>query len=60
MLAGLKQRIRDEDTYGVVHISESWSYFSRRRGDHTLKQIAEGEIKVSELQVRRIATKSWS
>jgi hypothetical protein len=50
MLAGLKRRIRECDSYGVVHISESWSYFCRRRGDHILKQIAEGEIKVSELR----------
>jgi|ERR1017187_6293219 hypothetical protein len=50
MLAGLKRRIQDEDTYGVVHIAESWSYFGQKRGDHTLKQIAEGEIKVSELR----------
>src|ERR1035441_5870588 len=57
MLAGLKQRIREGDSYGVVHISESWSYFCRRRGDHTLKQIAEGEIRseehTSELQSLR-------
>jgi hypothetical protein len=50
MLARLKRRIRDGDIYGVVHIAESWSYFGQKRRDHTLKQIAEGEIKVSELR----------
>jgi hypothetical protein len=50
LLLQLKRRIGVEDIYGVVHIAESWSYFGRKRGDHTLRQIAEGEMKVSELR----------
>jgi hypothetical protein len=45
----LRQRICEEKIYGVVHIAESWTYFPRSEGDHTMKQIALGEIKVAEL-----------
>ena len=46
----LRQHIRDNNIYGFVHISESWTYFRQKPNDHTLRQITEGEIKVSELQ----------
>jgi hypothetical protein len=49
VLAVLKQRILDEDIYGVIHIAESWTYFGQKRSNYTLKRIAEGEIKVSEM-----------
>lgn len=50
MVEQLKQTIREKNIYGFVHIAESWGYFRQRPGDHTLKQIMEGEIKVSELR----------
>ena len=46
----LKQAIRANDIYGVIHIAESWSYFPRTPNDHTMKQVVEGEIAVSELK----------
>ena len=42
--------MRAEETFGVVHISESWMYIPKSRSDHTLKQIMTGEIAVSELK----------
>ena|ERR1041384_694381 len=50
MVELLRKRICEEKTYGVVHIVESWTYIPKTRGDHTLKQIVQGEIAVSELQ----------
>ena len=50
MVDQLRQKIRQDKIYGLVHISESWTYFRQKPGDHTMKQIVEGEIKVSELR----------
>ncbi len=50
MVDQLRQKVRENNIYGLVHISESWSYFRQKPVDHTLKQIMEGEIKVSELR----------
>src|ERR1041384_697307 len=49
LVAVLKQRIQQENIFGIVHIAESWSYFPRGEHDHTMKQLALGEIKVAEL-----------
>lgn len=46
----LRHTIREHNIYGLVHICESWTYFRQKPGDHTLKQIMAGEIKVSELR----------
>lgn len=46
----LKRKVQENNAYGFVHIAESWGYFRRKPGDHTMRQIAEGEIKVSELR----------
>lgn len=48
--AGLRQRIRDDNTLGVVHIAEAWIYVPRRAGDHTARQLEAGEMKVTELR----------
>ena len=50
MVDQLRQQVRENNIYGLVHISESWSYFRQKPGDHTMKQIMEGEIAVSELR----------
>jgi hypothetical protein len=50
IVRALKQRIRDRNIYGVVHIAEGWAYYPRGAKDHTMRQILEGEIKVSELR----------
>ena len=46
----LKESIRQNDIYGVVHVVESWAYFPRHPNDHTFKQVAQGEIAVSQLK----------
>ncbi len=46
----LRQSIRANDIYGVVHVCEAWTYFPKALKDHTLAQVMEGEIAVSELR----------
>ena len=46
----LKESIRQNDIYGVVHVVESWAYFPRHPNDHTFKQVTQGEIAVSQLK----------
>lgn len=47
----LRSFIRANDgIFGVVHIAEGWGYFARGPVDNTLRQIIDGEIKVSELR----------
>lgn len=47
---GLKETIRRNGTFGVVHISQAWIYVPPRPNDHTYRQILAGEIAVSELK----------
>ena len=49
-VAVLRQRIRDDNTFGVDHILEAWVYIPKRPNDHTMKQIMAGEIAVSDLK----------
>ena len=49
-LAALKGSLKEHDIFGVIHIAETWSYFPRRPNDHTMKQIVQGEIAVSDLK----------
>ena len=49
-VAVLKQRIRDDNTFGVVHILEAWVYVPRKPNDHTMKQILAGAMAVSDLK----------
>jgi hypothetical protein len=46
----LRQHITEHYIYGVVHVVEGWMHMADKPGDHTLKQIMAGEIKVSELK----------
>jgi len=46
----IKRAIKDNDLYGVIHVGECWAYFPRHKRDHTVAQIMDGEIKVSELK----------
>lgn len=50
MAAKLRQFVRQNDIFGVVHIAESWTYFPKEASDHTMKQILLGEIGVSNLR----------
>lgn len=49
-LGAMKISLQEHDIYGVIHIVEAWSYFPRKPNDHTMKQVVEGEIAVSELK----------
>ena len=46
----LKNSIQENDIYGVIHICETWSFFPKVPNDHTMKQITQGEIAVSDLK----------
>lgn len=46
----LKETMRRNGTFGVVHISQAWIYVPPRPNDHTYRQILAGEIAVSELK----------
>ena len=50
VVAMLRQTIRANDIYGIVHICEAWTLFPKRPKDHTFKQVLDGEIAVSELR----------
>lgn len=49
-MANLKGTIKATNAYGVIQIGEVWAYIPPRPGDHTYRQVLEGEIKVSELK----------
>jgi len=46
----LRQFVRQNSVFGVIHIAESWTYFPKGASDHTLKQILLEEIGVSNLR----------
>ena len=46
----LRKHISKHYIFGVVHIVEAWMHLAKKPGDHTIRQIQAGEIKVSELQ----------
>ena len=49
-VAVLRQRIRDDNTFGVVHILEAWVYVPKKPNDHIYNQILAGEMGVSDLK----------
>ena len=49
-VAVLRQRIRDDNTFGVVHVLEAWVFIPKKPNDHTMKQILAGEMGVSDLK----------
>ena len=46
----LRESIRQNQFYSVVHIVEAWVYIPRKPNDHTTKQILAGEMAVSDLK----------
>ena len=46
----LRQHITKHYIYGVIHVVEAWMHMAAKPGDHTIRQIMGGEIKVSELK----------
>lgn len=49
-IAVLRQRIRDDNTFGVVHICQAWAYLPKHPNDHTYRQILAGEMSVPDLK----------
>ena len=49
-VAVLRQRIRDDNTLGIVHIVEAWVYIPKTVNDHTARQLEAGEMAVSDLK----------
>jgi len=45
----IRGSIEQYDLYGVILIGECWMYLPKNPKDHTVAQIKDGEIKVSEL-----------
>jgi len=45
----LKELIQGSDTVGVVHVCEAWMRFGGNK-DHVMKQIALGEMRISDLK----------
>ena len=46
----LRKHITEHYSYGVVHVVEAWMHMAAKPGDHTLKQLMDGEMKVSQLR----------
>ena len=46
----VQKHSREHYVYGVVHVCECWVRFADGPNDHTLRQIADGEMRVSELR----------
>ena len=46
----IRKHIAEHYIFGMIHVVEAWLHLAKTPGDHTLKQIMGGEIKVSELQ----------
>lgn len=46
----IRRHITENYSYGVIHVVEAWAHFAPTPGDHTLKQVIAGEIRVSELR----------
>ncbi len=50
LVAGVRQAVREHNLYGVITISEAWTYLLKRSGDHTAVQIMYGEMRVQDLK----------
>lgn len=46
----LKESIRQNEIFGIVHVVEAWVFIPKHPNDHTYRQILAGEIAVSELK----------
>lgn len=50
MAIWVRKHIHEHYIYGMVHICEAWVRFADGPKDHTLNQVIDGEIRVSELK----------
>lgn len=48
--AGVRHAIGEHNLYGVITIAEAWTYFPEKANDHTVSQLLDGEMKVSDLR----------
>ena len=46
----LRVQLPGSSVYGLIHIAEAWAYIPAGRGDHTVKQLKLGEMRVSDLK----------
>ena len=46
----LRDHIAEHYIFGLVHVVEAWMRIAEKPGDHILRQVMEGEIRVSELR----------
>jgi hypothetical protein len=47
---GVRGAVREHGLYGVVLVAEVWTYFPKGPTDHTVFQIHDGEMNVSDLR----------
>ncbi len=45
----VRETVKEQGSYAVLHVYEGWAYLPKRKGDHTFKQLALGETTVSHL-----------
>lgn len=45
----VRDAVIEHNLYGVILICESWAYFVKKENDHTIFQLLDGEMKVSDL-----------
>lgn len=45
----VRDAVIEHNLYGVILICESWAYFVKEENDHTVFQLLDGEMKVSDL-----------
>lgn len=50
LLAGVRKAVLANNLYGVIAISECWTYMPKRPGDHVAIQLTHGEMRVSDLK----------
>lgn len=42
--------IRKNNLYGIIDVGEAWTYFPKGERDHTVAQLLDGEMRVSDLR----------
>lgn len=50
MAGTLRNHIKAENIYALIHIAEAWAYLPRHKKDHTLTQLAQGEMRIADLK----------
>jgi hypothetical protein len=50
LLEALKAHLRSENSYGIIHIAEAWTYLRRSPDDARFDELNRGEVRVAELE----------